>query len=140
MRAIVVLRREDAAVGSDFSALERFLFHDNAESIAWPRIGVEIQVPAEYLRQTHGQFWPLSGVQHGIEERAVHLADDAHFLGFRRDGLQFGVKIIPLRPYVKDAIGVNAVTHLANVAQSRAAHHETVARAQMAQIENRLRG
>src|SRR5271163_4841430 len=130
MRAIVVLRREDAAVGSDFSALERFLFHDNAESIAWPRIGVEIQVPAKYLRQTHCQFRPFARVQHGIEERAVHLADDAYFLGFRRNSLHLGVKIIALRPDEENAISVNAIAHFAEISQGRAPHYETVSRAQ----------
>ncbi len=67
------------------------------------------------------------------------MADDAYLLGFRRNGLHLGVKIIPLRPDVKDAIGINAIAHFAQIAQDRAAHHETVSRAQVAQIENRLR-
>ena len=139
MRSVVVFRRENAAVGNDFAARECFLLDHHAESITRPRIGVKIQVPAEYCRQAHSQFRPLSRVQYGIEKRAVHLSDNADFLGFRRNGLHLGVKFVALRPDVQNAIGINAITHFAHLAQARAAHYKTVSRAQVAQIENRLR-
>ena len=50
------------------------------------------------------------------------------------------MEVISLRPNAQDAVGINAVAHFAQVAQTGAPHHEAIARAQMAQIENRLRG
>src|SRR5271170_8153246 len=69
MPAVYVFRSENAAVGSHFAARKSLFLDDYAESIAGPRIGVKIQIPAENFRQAHRQLRLLSRVQHRAEKR-----------------------------------------------------------------------
>ena len=58
---IDVFGGENFSVGSELAAGELLFLHHHPESVARPRVGIEIEVPAENFRQAHGQLRLLAG-------------------------------------------------------------------------------
>ena len=140
MAAIVVLGGEDAPVIGGFAISEFFLFDHHAERVARPRVGVKIHVPSENGGESHGQFRLFSRIGYCLEERSLHFAGNASLFGLGRNCFDLGIKVRAVRLDGKHVVGVNPVAHFAQFAHRRAPDFEHVPGAQMAQIENRLRG
>ena len=68
LAAVIVLGRENLSVPGRLPVLVNLFLEQHPEGVALARIGVEIQVVPENLRQAHRDFRGFAGLLDGVEE------------------------------------------------------------------------
>ena len=139
LAAIVVLRGQDFSVRRRFAVGVFFLFQYHAKGVALARIGVKIQIVAEYLRQPHGQLRRFPALLHRAKKRILDPPADRRNLHRARYQFYFRRKSIVPGHNFQHPIPVNFVIYFAQRPIRGPRHGNGIARANLAQIERLLR-
>ena len=138
MPVIVVFRGKDAPVSRRYAVEIFCFFHDHAERVALPGIGVEIQVVPENLCEAVGQLRRLTGVGDGVEQGIANFSADGFDIRARRNGVDRRGKTSFSGFHLQHPARIDLVTDSAELPGHRAADEQAVARADVAQIIDRL--
>src|SRR3954471_2798976 len=69
--SVDILGSEDLPVVWCIVARNRMFFEDEAKRVAGLRIGIEIEIEGEDLRETHCEFRMLTNREYGLEQRTL---------------------------------------------------------------------
>src|SRR5713101_679470 len=133
---VVVFGGEDPAVGGQLSGSVFLFLQDHAKCVTATRVGVEIEVVAEDLRQAHGQLCRFTGALDGVEKRIVDFAADGNDLRTELSGADFDCEAAGRGNDAEHALRVNPVFDGAQVAIHRATDGDQVTGAYLPKIEN----
>jgi len=137
---VFVFRGENPSIPGRLAIGIFSLFKDDAKRVALARVGKEIEIVAEYLREAHGQFRGFPRVFHGVKKGIVHAACHCCHFRFRRNFLDLRREAAIFRDDPQHAIGVDFVIDLAQRSFDRTPYRNGIPGADLAQVEGALSG
>ena len=137
---VLVFRGENPSIPGRLAIGIFFLFKNNPKRVALARVGKEIEIVAEYLREAHGQFRGFSRVFHGVKKGIVHAAGHRCHFRFRGNFLDLRREAAIFRDDPQHPISVDFVIDLAQRSFDRTPHRDGIPGTDLAQVEGVLSG